>query len=205
MKFDKFDPKDFQTMVNLGMYKSDFPEDLTLEALQDCVKWLGSEDGQEYIVKAYDWWKNKEDEPEEVCESEVDLRIVQTHQLNGECGLWFTSMWLKIDYEKNGTWKWESPKSGVVFIKKDHGKVGIFRADFSTILCSAEIVSAKLYGSLEPHEGLANGDHESQFEIRDKSGMILKFSAGDLHSRGWNKARPTGFFDLTEYVRGLRE
>ena len=202
--FDTFAPEEAKAAIKLALAVTNNPG-ITHEALDLYIDYFHGE-GRTFLHEELDGWDiaDEPDEPDEDCESGFNISIHQTHQLNGECGLWFEYMWLRITYELDGLWKWESPRSGEVFIKDPGGRVGKFKADFSEIPCSAKIVSAKLYGHLEPAEGLANGDHESTFEVRDANGLVHKFSAGWMHSVGWSKRRSDGHLDLTDYVNKIR-
>ncbi len=208
MDFKEFNGAELTAFLIAGKISSNNPG-ITGEYVDGFFDWIDQPSNRMWLREEIVDWPivDEPEEPEEPtdCESNFDISIVQTHQLNGECGLWYLKMWLEIKYELDGVLKWQSDKSGEIFIRDSSGNIGKFRTDFSDVPCNAKITSVKLCGSLEPDEGLAWGDKESTFEIRDADGLVHSFSAAGMHGRGWNKSHPEGSFDLTVYVKGLRQ
>jgi hypothetical protein len=199
MKFDKFDPEEFKSAVNLGMYGSDFPTDLTEEYIFDGIEWLNSPDGKEYVSKAYAWWKSKAAEKPDPVDVKIDLKFVQTVQWNEECGFWFDSVTLKIVHSYGEFTK----LGGEVSMKKTHNRTGRFQADLSQIPSDAHIQEAYLIMRLNRDEGIANADRTGVFEIRNGKGVAIKEVRADWINRNYQKySNPNVRIDLTEYIRG---
>jgi hypothetical protein len=201
MKLDKFDVEEFKSMVNLGMYGSKFPEGLTLEFIFDTLNWLTTDDGRDYLADAYDWWKNKEEEPSpEQSGAKVNLTFVQTVQWNEECGFWFDQVTLRVVHSYGE----KTVPGGEVFMKKTHNKTGSFRADLSDIPMDAEILEAYLVMKLNKHEGIANADRAGVFEIRNGKDVAIAEITADWINKNYQKySKPNVKIDLTQYIKGL--
>lgn len=119
-----------------------------------------------------------------------------------------------------------------MLVKKTPARSGLFRADVSDIPARAQIVSARLHLHLHGSEGLANSDHSSVLTIHecpsewdwdavtwthrapgvawnrpggDAGRLVREIHADtDMHKRGFTKAAPNGFFDLTPYLTLLQ-
>ena len=119
-----------------------------------------------------------------------------------------------------------------MLIKQGPRRNGLFRVNVSDIPIDATIVEAKLHLHLNNHEGLANADRTSTLMVHectrdwdwnsvswthastgepwasaggDFGREIREIHAGrDMHDRGFNKARPDGFFDFTSFMQTLQ-
>lgn len=119
-----------------------------------------------------------------------------------------------------------------MLIKQAPLRNALLRVDASEIPPDAVITDAKLHLHLHSHEGLANSDRTSVLTVYEcpqewdwetvtwsqatstepweRAGgvygrVIREIHAGrDMHERGFNKGRPSGFFDFTEYIQLLQ-
>ena len=209
LDFKEFNGLAFTAYLLAGKTGSDNPG-ITPEYFDGFLRWIKNPVNSDWVREEIGSWPivvepiEPEPDPDKPCNSDFNLVFEMVNQLNDECGFWFTTATLNIVYEGGS---YTSAPSGEIFIKKSSGSVGKFRADITSIPCSAKILTATLRMTLEPDEGLAWGDKEGVVEIRDGNSqeLIRNLEAAQMHKESWNKGRPTGPVDFTEYVKKLRK
>ena len=159
MDFKEFNGAELTAFLIAGKIAGNNPG-ITGEYVDGFFDWIDKPSNRVWIREEIVDWPIVEEPveppPSEVCESDFNLVMEMTNQLNDECGFWFTEAWLEVKYNDGKIW--QSSRSGEIFIKKSSGKVGKFKADLSSIPCDATIREAILYMVLERDEGLAWGD-----------------------------------------------
>jgi len=134
------------------------------------------------------------------------LLFEQTTQTCADCGVWFESAELVVQYSGDNNKPYKHFQAGNLLIKQSSGKIGRFEADLSSIPASAGITQATLYMLLDPDEGIANSDNTSVIAVYDNSGgqrgaLVRTITAAqDIKGRGYSKANPNVPIDFTSYA-----
>jgi hypothetical protein len=134
------------------------------------------------------------------------LLFEQTTQTCADCGVWFESAELVVQYTGDNNKPYRKYQEGNLLIKQSSGRVGRFEADLSTIPASATITQATLYMLLDPDEGIANADNTSVIAVYDYAsgtrGALVRTitAAEDIKGRGYSKANPNVPIDFTAYA-----
>jgi hypothetical protein len=134
------------------------------------------------------------------------LLFEQTTQTCADCGVWFESAELVVQYTGDNNTPYRKYQEGNLLIKQASGRVGRFEADLSTIPASATITQATLYMLLDPDEGIANADNTSVIAVYDYAsgtrGALVRTitAAEDIKGRGYSKANPNVPIDFTAYA-----
>ncbi len=137
---------------------------------------------------------------------EFHILIDQSHMACVECGLNFDSAELVIDHSAG---RFTARQSGSLHIKKGPYRQARFRADIRSIPPEAEIYKATLHMRLNQDEGMASGDHSSEYVVKGyvKGNLIhiKDFNVqNDIKGRGYSKGlNPVVPFDYTSYARKL--
>lgn len=144
--------------------------------------------------------------PATTASKNFSLLFEQTTQTCADCGVWFESAELVIQYSGDNSKPYKHFQAGNLLIKQASGKIGRFEADLSSIPASAEITQATLYMLLDPDEGIANSDNTSVIAVYDNSGgqrggLVRTITAAeDIKGRGYSKANPNVPIDFTAYA-----
>ena len=132
--------------------------------------------------------------------------LEQTTQTCADCGVWFDSAELVVQYAGSNK-PYTYRQNGGLLIKQSSGKTGRIQTSLASIPAGSAIIKATLNMRLNSHEGIAGSDNSSVISVYDFSGgsrgpLVRKITAsGDIKGAGYSKSNPNVPIDFTAYAK----
>lgn len=132
--------------------------------------------------------------------------LEQTTQTCADCGVWFDSAELVVQYAGSNK-PYTYRQNGGLLIKQSSGKTGRIQTSLASIPAGSAITKATLNMRLNSHEGIANSDNTSVITVYDFSGgskgpvVRTITAAGDIKGKGYSKSNPNVPIDFTAYAK----
>jgi len=132
--------------------------------------------------------------------------LEQTTQTCADCGVWFDSAELVVQYAGSNK-PYTYRQNGGLLIKQSSGKTGRIQTSLASIPAGSAITKATLNMRLNSHEGIANSDNTSVITVYDFSGgskgpvVRTITAAADIKGKGYSKSNPNVPIDFTAYAK----
>lgn len=132
--------------------------------------------------------------------------LEQTTQTCADCGVWFDSAELVVQYTGSNK-PYTYRQNGGLLIKQSSGKTGRIQTSLASIPAGSAITKATLNMRLNSHEGIANSDNTSVITVYDFSGgskgpVVRTITAAtDIKGKGYSKSNPNVPIDFTAYAK----
>lgn len=132
--------------------------------------------------------------------------LEQTTQTCADCGVWFDSAELVVQYTGSNK-PYTYRQNGGLLIKQSSGKTGRIQTSLASIPAGSAIIKATLNMRLNSHEGIANSDNTSVITVYDFSGgskgpVVRTITAAtDIKGKGYSKSNPNVPIDFTAYAK----
>lgn len=132
--------------------------------------------------------------------------LEQTTQTCADCGVWFDSAELVVQYAGSNK-PYTYRQNGGLLIKQSSGKTGRIQTSLASIPAGSAIIKATLNMRLNSHEGIANSDNTSVITVYDFSGgskgpVVRTITAAtDIKGKGYSKSNPNVPIDFTAYAK----